>query len=69
MTEPGTLMLASHATTGAVFLLSRLGLQGLVNYLTLQLLPEGCMKFIGNAPLSPCRPIAPYIEGDTWVGW
>lgn len=40
-TEPGILLLASHAIAGTVFRLNPRSLAGLVNYLILQLLPEG----------------------------
>lgn len=47
--------LASHAIAEAVFLPNPLDLPGLVNYLILQLLPEGWFKLIRNALLSPGR--------------
>lgn len=68
-TEPGTLLPASHAIAGAVFLLNPLGLPDLVNYLILQLWPEGWYEIHQKcSALSPGWPVAPYTEGATWVG-
>lgn len=68
-TEPGTLLLVPHAVAGAVFLLNPRGLPDLVNYLILQLLPEGWYEIHQKwSALSAGQPVAHYMEGATWVG-
>lgn len=65
---PGTLLLASHAIAGVVFLLNPLSLPGLVNYLLLQLSPEEWYE-IHRKCSALSRPACSYLHSRGHLGW